>query len=140
MMGTHGWVLTIFSLTMFGQTLCAADEAASDRTALHVHQESAISAALVGRKIVVEGIAGGALEKGLGPYLIFGKMKLYVRNLDFVKPEPLDKKPLRITGVLRHEHIDKAPPGTQGFAEDLDFYVIEATRCVVLEAAERVSP
>lgn len=90
---------------------------------------------IVGKRVHAEGLAWGALDKGLGPRVILDNAVVHVSGIDYLKRD-LNGKTIRVEGILRIEHVKAAPPGAQGFGGDFSYYFIEADRA---EAIERVS-
>jgi hypothetical protein len=92
---------------------------------------------VVGRRVVVEGLAWGAMEKGLGPRIVMDADRVYVRKVDLVKHKA-NGKLVRITGTLRKEHMkgvaDTFPPA-QGYAKDFDYYVIDVEDWRIIDQA-----
>jgi hypothetical protein len=104
--------------------------AASPAFAQHTHQVvdgvkvSKPWGDVVGRRVVVEGLAWGAAEKGLGQRVILAEGQVYVENVDYLRHKA-NGRLVRITGTLRKERMKAAAPDAQGYGANFDYFVIE---------------
>ncbi len=89
---------------------------------------------VVGKKVVIEGVAWGSLEQGFGEYVLLDGPRVYVENAGF-----LDKKAygglVRVMGKLTLEVIPAAKPLSQGPTNEVQIYKL---REVTWEKIDRV--
>jgi hypothetical protein len=90
---------------------------------------------VIGRRVQIEGIAWGAIEKGWGPYVIMNGSRVYVDSPDFLKGD-VEGKLVRVNGVLQAQRIQRSPPGAQGAAVDFTIYKLSPAQS---EKIERVT-
>jgi hypothetical protein len=89
---------------------------------------------VVGRMVVVEGLAWGSREKGLGQRVILDGSIVYVSNLDFAKQD-LEGRLVRVRGTLQKKLMRAAPKGTQGYGEDFEYFTIAADQSERIDKA-----
>lgn len=87
---------------------------------------------VVGRKVIVEGLAWGALEKGLGQHVVLANHSVYVRNIDYLKHKAHGRL-VRVIGTLRIGSVSKAPPGTAGFAKDIEYFYLDVDEWEIVD-------
>lgn len=84
---------------------------------------------MVGQIVTVDGLAWGANEKGLGPYLVLPNGRVYVHDVDLVNHD-LNGRLLRVSGFLRRSRAPSAvsPQGlpAQGYSTPFNYYYIDA--------------
>ncbi|MEX0704158.1 MAG: hypothetical protein WD069_18815 [Planctomycetales bacterium] len=90
---------------------------------------------LVGRRVAAEGLAWGAVEKGLGPYLVLPHGRVHVANFDSLQAGA-EGKLVRMTGVLRVKRAPRAAPGAAGFDREFDYYSIDAEQWRIVDRVE----
>jgi len=90
---------------------------------------------MTGSLVDVDGLAWGALEKGLGSHLVLPRGKIYLKNTDLLRSD-LNGRLVRATGVLRRSRVNAAPKGAQGYGQPFEYYyldVVHLSRIVKLE-------
>ena len=90
---------------------------------------------IVGREVVVEGLAWGAREKGLGQRVVLANHAVYLRNIDLLKNKA-NGRLVRVIGTLQLGRVGKAQSGSAGFAQEFEYYYINVDK---LELVEQVS-
>jgi len=78
----------------------------------------------LGSIVEVEGLAWGAMEKGLGDHILMPHNKVYLKNLDLLKTD-LNGKLIRVAGVLRKSRVNPAEKFSQGYTRAFEYYWIE---------------
>jgi hypothetical protein len=88
---------------------------------------------LVGKIVIVEGLAWGKGDKGLGERLTlpYGEA-IYLAGVDFWKND-LNGRSVRITGKLTVQHMKAVTGLMQGYTSDFDYYQIKVTECVPIQ-------
>ena len=85
----------------------------------------------VGKSVVVEGLAWGVYEKGLGQRVIVDHGHIYVHG-----PMLPNGKLVRVAGMLRRGQMKPAPPGSQGYNESFEYLYIEAAKVKQIDVVE----
>lgn len=93
-------------------------------------------AELVGREVVVEGLAWGATEKGMGQRVVLDEAVVYARNIDYLKHKAHGRL-VRVSGTLRRGQVTKASPGAGGFGAEFDYFYIDVTRWEIIEEVSK---
>lgn len=89
------------------------------------------------RRVIVEGLAWGSLEKGLGQRIqLADGHRVYIRNIDYQKHD-LDGKLVRAAGMLRRETMKAAPQGAQGYTSDFDYFTLTVEKWGVIERVKK---
>jgi len=91
------------------------------------------------QKILAEGLAWGAMEKGLGQRLIVDDGHIYLDKPDFVKHQ-INGKLIRVSGTLRLRQQGAAPPGAQGYARPFTYYSLEVDAWEIIDAVRDPNP
>lgn len=87
---------------------------------------------VVGRVVMIEGLAWGVHEKGLGQRVILDGSSVYVSHVDFGKQD-VEGRLVRVRGTLRKKLMRAAPKGTQGYGDDFEYFSIEAQELVKID-------
>ncbi len=91
---------------------------------------------MVDQVVTVDGVPWGWVSKGLGQYVASPSQHVYLNSLAR-KPEEIEGRLMRVTGVLRRHHMPAAPPGAQGYGQAFDYYSIDAFSIEPIEKVER---
>lgn len=91
---------------------------------------------MVDRVVTLDGVPWGVFSKGLGQYVASPSQQVYLNSLAR-KPEEIEGRLVRVTGILRRHHMPAAPPGAQGYGQAFDYYSIDAFSVEVIEKVER---
>lgn len=91
---------------------------------------------MVDQVVTLDGVAWGGFSKGLGQYVASPSQQVYLNSLAR-KPEEIEGRLVRVTGILRRHHMPAAPPGAQGYGQAFDYYSIDAFSVEVIEKLER---
>jgi hypothetical protein len=91
---------------------------------------------MVDQVVSIDGVAWGWLHKGIGQYVASPSQQVYLNSLAR-KPEEIDGRLVRVTGILRRHHMPAAPPGAQGVSQEFDYYSIDAFSVEPIERVER---
>lgn len=91
---------------------------------------------MVDRVVSIDGVAWGWLHKGIGQYVASPSQQVYLNSLAR-KPEGIEGRLVRVTGILRRHHMPAAPPGAQGVSQGFDYYSIDAISVEPIERVER---
>ena len=96
---------------------------------------------LVGKRVVVDGIAWGAFAKGLGERIVLlCGVKLYLTGKDYLAGHP-EGKLIRITGKLTIKTQEPvSSPYEQGYTSRFQYYSIEVESFKVIDKAENAFP
>jgi hypothetical protein len=95
---------------------------------------------LVGSQVIVEGLAWGEFDKGLGERITlpYGE-HIYLVDLDFKKKD-LNGRLVRVSGKLTIQKMkgvgtpeENGGLPIQGYTADFDYYQIDVSDCVVIE-------
>jgi len=86
----------------------------------------------VGKSIVVQGIAWGGFEKGLGPYVIMNRSVLYVDSTRYPAVK-LQGRPVELKGKLIVRNVPASKPGAQGYRRSLRVFLIQPTEYKILD-------
>lgn len=79
---------------------------------------------MIGSVVDVDGLAWGAIEKGLGSHLVLPRGKIYLKNTDLLDSD-LNGRLVRATGILRKSNVDAAPKGVQGYSQPFVYYYLD---------------
>ncbi len=80
---------------------------------------------MVGKIVTVDGLAWGALAKGLGQHLVLPASRVYVHDVDYHQHD-LNGRLLRVSGFLRKARERAVPAHIQGYGTSFDYYFIES--------------
>ena len=94
---------------------------------------------LVNQTITADGLAWGAMEKGLGQRVILDDGLIYLKNPDFLKHK-INGKLIRVSGVLRLRRMNAAPPGAQGYARPFSYYALEVINWKLIDTVNDPHP
>jgi len=109
--------------------LCLLSHAAADD---RITDADHILKPLVGTVVVAEGVAWGEGDKGLGERLTLPNgQTIYLSGIEF-STKDLNGCLVRIVGKLSIEHMDAAPPMSQGYSTSFDYYQITVSECGVI--------
>ena len=90
-----------------------------------------------GHLVEVEGLAWGGADKGLGEHLRLAQNdEVYLENLNTTNTD-LDGRLLNVVGIFRKKHMEKAPPGAQGYGESFGYFSIEVIAVRRIEKVEQ---
>ncbi len=87
---------------------------------------------VVGRQVVVEGLAWGAFEKGLGQRVVLAQHSVYVRNIDFIKHKA-NGRLVRITGTLRIGRVGQSLTDAGGFSKEVEYFYLDVKQWKILD-------
>lgn len=87
---------------------------------------------IVGREVVVEGLAWGATEAGLGNRVVLAHDTVYLRSIDLLNSRA-NGRLVRVTGTLRIGRVAQARPGAAGFSQAFEYFYIDVDKCEIVE-------
>ena len=125
-------IFVLFVIAALPASVLAAENSLS--------HDDAILKPFVGKRVVAEGLAWGAMAKGLGERLVLPSgTPLYFTGEKFRKQHK-NGRTVRVTGRLKIETMEAAPPGTQGYTDGFQYYAIEIESIRVIDEVRREFP
>ena len=79
---------------------------------------------MVDQIVDVDGLAWGAFEKGIGPYAVLPRGRVYLKNLDLLNTD-FNGRLIRVSGVLRKSRVEPAGKFAQGYSQPFEYFYIE---------------
>lgn len=80
---------------------------------------------MVGSIVEFDGMAWGAFEKGLGAHVVMPRNKVYLEGVNLLKND-FNGRLIRVAGVLRKTHVERAPKGAQGYSQSFEYFYVDA--------------
>ena len=94
----------------------------------------------IGKRVVAEGLAWGAMVKGLGERIVLPSgTPLYFTGGKF-REQHKNGRTVRVTGRLKVETMEAAPPGAQGYSERFQYYALEVESIQIIEEVRQEYP
>lgn len=93
---------------------------------------------MVDRVVDVDGLAWGALEKGLGSHLVLANSqngKVYLRGADLLEAD-LNGRLVRVSGVLRKTRVEAAPKFAQGYSKPFEYFYLDVVQISPIDRLE----
>ena len=93
---------------------------------------------MVDRVVDVDGLAWGAMEKGLGAHLVLANGqngKVYLKGTNLLEAD-LNGRLVRVTGVFRKARMEAAPKFAQGYSEPFDYFYLDVVQISPVDRLE----
>ncbi len=95
---------------------------------------------LVGKQVTVEGLAWGAMSKGLGERVVLPSGIPFYFTGGKYREQHKNGRTVRVVGRLKIETMEPAPEGAQGYTDRFQYYALEVESIQVIEEVREEFP